>query len=94
VEKRWRVRSGAYAVSKAGVLILTETVAEEVKNYEINVNCVLPSTIDTPANRRAMPSADFSRWVSPEQIADVILFLASDASKAISGAALPVYGKA
>jgi len=94
VEKKWRARSGAYAVSKGGVVILTETIAEEVKNYDINVNCVLPSTIDTPANRRAMPNADFSKWVNPEHIADVILFLASDASKATSGASVPVYGKA
>lgn len=94
VEKRWRVKSGAYAVSKGGVVILTETMAEEVKNYGINVNCVLPSTIDTPANRRAMPNAGFSKWVNPEEIANVILFLASDASKAVSGAAVPVYGKA
>ena len=75
-------------------MILTETIAEEVKNYDINVNCVLPSTIDTPASRRAMPNADFSKWVNPEYIADVILFLASDVSKATSGASMPVYRKA
>lgn len=85
---------GAYAASKAGVLNLTETIADEVKDYEINVNAILPSTIDTPANRRDMPDADFSKWVKPEEIARVIVFLASDNSKPISGAGIPVYGKA
>jgi NAD(P)-dependent dehydrogenase (short-subunit alcohol dehydrogenase family) len=85
---------GAYSASKAGVLNLTETIADEVKDYEINVNVILPSTIDTPTNRRDMPNADFSKWVKPEDIARVILFLASDESKPISGAAIPVYGKA
>jgi NAD(P)-dependent dehydrogenase (short-subunit alcohol dehydrogenase family) len=94
VEKRYRIKSGAYAVSKAGIIVLTEAIAEEVKKYDINVNCIMPSTIDTPANRRNFPDADFSKWVKPEQIARVILFLASDDSKAISGAAIPVYGKA
>ena len=85
---------GAYSASKAGVLNLTETIADEVKDYDINVNSILPSTIDTPANRRDMPNADFSKWVKPEEIARVIVFLASDDSKPISGAAIPVYGKA
>jgi NAD(P)-dependent dehydrogenase (short-subunit alcohol dehydrogenase family) len=85
---------GAYSASKAGVLNLTETIADEVKDFEINVNAILPSTIDTPANRRGMPYADFTKWVKPEDIARVILFLASDESKPISGAAIPVYGKA
>lgn len=85
---------GAYSASKAGVLNLTETIADEIKDYEINVNAVLPSTIDTPANRKDMPEADFSKWVKPEEIARVILFLASDDSKPISGAGIPVYGKA
>ena len=85
---------GAYSASKAGVLNLTETTADEVKDYDINVNAILPSTIDTPANRRDMPNADFSKWVKPEAIARVIVFLASDDSKPISGAAIPVYGKA
>ncbi|HXG30405.1 MAG TPA: SDR family NAD(P)-dependent oxidoreductase [Thermodesulfobacteriota bacterium] len=85
---------GAYSASKAGVLNLTETIADEVRDYEINVNAILPSTIDTPANRKAMPKADFSKWVKPEEIARVMLFLASDDSKPISGAAIPVYGKA
>jgi NAD(P)-dependent dehydrogenase (short-subunit alcohol dehydrogenase family) len=94
VEKRWRARSGAYAVSKAGVIVLTETVAEEVKNFDINVNCIMPSVIDTPDNRRNFPKADFSKWVNPKDIANLILFLVSDASKTISGASIPVYGKA
>jgi NAD(P)-dependent dehydrogenase (short-subunit alcohol dehydrogenase family) len=94
VEKGRRTRSGAYAVSKAGVVVLTETMAEEVKKYDINVNCVMPSTIDTPNNRRNFPKADFSKWVNPKNIAEVILFLVSDASKVTSGAAVPVYGKA
>jgi NAD(P)-dependent dehydrogenase (short-subunit alcohol dehydrogenase family) len=85
---------GAYSASKAGVLNLTETIADEIKDYEINVNAVLPSTIDTPANRRDMPEADFSKWVKPEEIARVIAFLSSDDSMPISGAGIPVYGKA
>jgi NAD(P)-dependent dehydrogenase (short-subunit alcohol dehydrogenase family) len=93
VEKRFRVKSGAYAVSKAGVVVLTETMAEEVKKYDINVNCVLPSTIDTPNNRKNLLRADSANWVKPEDIAKVILFLVSDDSKMISGAAIPVYGK-
>ena len=93
-EKRYRVKDGAYAVSKAGIIVLTETIAEEVKKYNINANCILPSTIDTPDNRRNFPSADYSKWVKPEQIADVMLFLVSDESKTISGASIPVYGKA
>jgi NAD(P)-dependent dehydrogenase (short-subunit alcohol dehydrogenase family) len=93
VEKRFRVKSGAYAVSKAGVVVLTETMAEEVKRYNINVNRVLPSTIDTPNNRKNLLRADSASWVKPEDIAKVILFLVSDDSKIISGAAIPVYGK-
>jgi NAD(P)-dependent dehydrogenase (short-subunit alcohol dehydrogenase family) len=85
---------GAYAASKAAVMNLTETIADEVGDYEINVNAILPSTIDTPANRKSMPDADFSKWVKPEEIARVITFLASDDSRSISGAGIPVYGKA
>jgi len=83
----------AYSVSKTAVVRLTESMAGELKHAGINVNCVLPGMIDTPQNRAAMPSADFSKWVSPEAIADVILFLASDAARAINGAAIPVYGR-
>jgi NAD(P)-dependent dehydrogenase (short-subunit alcohol dehydrogenase family) len=81
-------------VSKAGVVVLTETIAEETKKHDINVNCILPSTIDTPDNRRNLPEADFSKWVKPEQIAKVLLFLVSEDSSTISGASIPVYGKA
>lgn len=94
VEKRFRVKSAAYAVSKAGIVVLTEAIAEEVRDYDINVNCILPSTIDTPNNRRDFAKADFSKWVKPEAIAEVIVFLLSDKSNVISGAAVPVYGKA
>ena len=83
----------AYSASKSAVLRLTESLAEELKAQGINVNCILPSTIDTPQNRAALPDADFSKWVEPAAIADVILFLASDSARAIHGAALPVYGK-
>jgi NAD(P)-dependent dehydrogenase (short-subunit alcohol dehydrogenase family) len=81
-----------YAVSKSAVIRLTESLSEENKHLGINVNCLLPSIIDTPENRRDMPDADFSAWVSPDALADVILFLASDAARAIHGAALPVCG--
>jgi NAD(P)-dependent dehydrogenase (short-subunit alcohol dehydrogenase family) len=83
---------GAYAASKAGVHRLTEALATEWKG-KITVNAVLPSTIDTPANRASMPKADFSQWVRPQELADVILFLASDAASAITGALLPVSGR-
>jgi NAD(P)-dependent dehydrogenase (short-subunit alcohol dehydrogenase family) len=83
---------GAYAASKAGVHRLTEALAAEWKG-KITVNAVLPSTIDTAANRASMPKADFSRWVTPEELADVILFLASDAASALTGALIPVSGR-
>lgn len=86
-------RMAAYSVSKSSVVRLTESMAAELKKDGINVNCVLPGTIDTPQNRKAMPNANHSRWVKPEAIADVILFLASDAAGAVQGAAIPVYGK-
>jgi NAD(P)-dependent dehydrogenase (short-subunit alcohol dehydrogenase family) len=94
VEKRFRSKSCAYAVSKMGVIVLTETIAEEVRKYDINVNCVMPSTIDTPDNRRNFVEADFSRWVKPEEIVKMMLFLASDDSRVVNGASVPVYGKA
>jgi NAD(P)-dependent dehydrogenase (short-subunit alcohol dehydrogenase family) len=81
---------GAYAASKAGVHRLTESLAEELKSGQITVNAVLPSTIDTPANRADMPQADYSKWVTPDELASVILFLASDESQAITGALIPV----
>ena len=83
---------GAYAASKAGVHRLTEALAAEWKG-KITVNAVLPSTIDTAANRASMPNADFAKWVRPEELADVILFLASDAASAVTGALLPVSGR-
>jgi NAD(P)-dependent dehydrogenase (short-subunit alcohol dehydrogenase family) len=94
LERRYRAKSGAYAVSKAGVLVLTETIAEEVKKLDINVNAVLPSTMDTEENRRSMPQADFSKWVPPAEVAAVIAGLVSDYMKPVSGAAITVYGKA
>lgn len=83
---------GAYAASKSVVIRLTETMAEELKEQRINVNCVLPSIIDTERNRSDMPDADFSRWVTPEAMAAVISFLASTDADAIHGAAIPVTG--
>src|SRR5438105_2217998 len=84
---------GAYAASKAGVMRLTEALAEELKDNGVTVNAVMPSIIDTPQNRKDMPKADFSRWVQPVQIAEVIFFLASDAASAVTGAAIPVMGR-
>jgi NAD(P)-dependent dehydrogenase (short-subunit alcohol dehydrogenase family) len=84
--------SAAYSAAKSAVLRLTESLAAELKHSGINVNAVLPSIIDTPQNRAAMPSADASKWVHPDAIADVVLFLASNAARAIHGAAIPVYG--
>ena len=83
---------GAYAASKAGVHRLTEALAAEWKG-RITVNAVLPSTIDTPANRASMPRADFAKWVTPQELAEVILFLVSDAASAVTGALLPVNGR-
>jgi NAD(P)-dependent dehydrogenase (short-subunit alcohol dehydrogenase family) len=83
---------GAYAASKAGVHRLTEALAAEQKG-KITVNAVLPSTIDTAANRASMPKADFAKWVSPKELADVILFLASGAASAVTGALIPVSGR-
>jgi NAD(P)-dependent dehydrogenase (short-subunit alcohol dehydrogenase family) len=83
----------AYSAAKSAVIRLTESMAAELRHDGINVNCILPGTIDTPQNREAMPNADFDRWVPPGALADVILFLASDAARAVHGAALPVPGR-
>jgi NAD(P)-dependent dehydrogenase (short-subunit alcohol dehydrogenase family) len=83
---------GAYGAAKSAVIRLTEAMAAELREKNINVNCVLPSVIDTPENRAAMPDADPSRWVAPDDLANAILFLASKGARAIHGAALPVTG--
>jgi NAD(P)-dependent dehydrogenase (short-subunit alcohol dehydrogenase family) len=84
---------GAYTASKAGVQKLTESLAEELKDLGVTVNAVLPSILDTPRNRADMPDADFTRWVRPEAIAEVVAFLASDAARAVTGAAISVPGR-
>jgi NAD(P)-dependent dehydrogenase (short-subunit alcohol dehydrogenase family) len=83
---------GAYIASKSAVIRLTESMAAELREKNINVNCVLPTIIDTPENRAAMPGADPARWVASQDLANVIAFLASDAARAIHGAAVPVTG--
>ena len=82
----------AYAASKAGLIRLVESMSQEVKESNININCVLPTIIDTKANRLAMPNADYSKWINPEDLSNVILFLCSDYSKIINGSAIPTYG--
>jgi NAD(P)-dependent dehydrogenase (short-subunit alcohol dehydrogenase family) len=82
-----------YAASKAAALAMMDSLAADVKPYNINVNSVLPSIIDTAVNRAAMPRADFSKWPKPEEIARVILFLCSEDARVIHGAAIPVYGR-
>ncbi len=83
-----------YAVSKAGLVALVKNVAAENKELGITANVVLPSTIDTPLNRKAMPTSDFSRWVKPESIAKTLVFLASREAGDVSGAVIPIYGRA
>ena len=87
-----RARQAAYAVSKMGLITLTEVIAAEVKGTGVTANVVLPSIIDTPANRRMMPKADPARWVPPEQIAATMRFLCSDDAGSINGARIPIYG--
>lgn len=84
---------GAYTASKSGVARFTEALAEELKDEGITVNAILPSIIDTAPNRADMPDADFSRWIKPDQLADVIVFLLSDRASAITGALVPVVGR-
>jgi NAD(P)-dependent dehydrogenase (short-subunit alcohol dehydrogenase family) len=88
-----KAKMGPYCASKAAVITLTETLSAENRDKDINVNCILPGTIDTPRNREDMPDADHSKWVPPQALADVIQFLASDAARCVTGAAIPVYGK-
>ena len=91
---RGEAGNGVYGATKAAVLALTQSLSEELKDAGVNVNAVLPSIIDTPANRAAMPKSDPARWVAPGDLANVIVFLASAAARAIHGAGIPVYGLA
>jgi len=86
--------SSAYTASKAAAQRVMESLSAEVRDAGIHVNAVLPSTIDTPPNRESMPKADTSKWVTPEQVADAIAFLASDAASALHGVSLEVYNRA
>ena len=82
----------AYAASKSGLIRLVESISQETKELGINVNCILPSVIDTEAGRRAMPRADFSKWVKTDDLTNVVFFLCSPEAKVITGAAIPTYG--
>lgn len=82
----------AYAASKSGLIRLVESISQETMELGINVNCILPSVIDTEANRRAMPKADFSKWVKTDDLTNVVFFLCSEDAKVITGAAIPTYG--
>ena len=93
VETKGRAKAGAYAVSKAGVVVLTAAISEEFRRSGITANCIVPGTIDTPENRAAIPGGDHSQWAPPGDVAEVIAFLVSDGSSVTSGAAIPVYGK-
>jgi len=84
----------AYSASKSGLIRLVESLAEETKESNINVNCIMPSIIDTQANRKTIPNADFNKWVKPDDLANVILFLCSEEAKTITGAAIPTFGAA
>jgi NAD(P)-dependent dehydrogenase (short-subunit alcohol dehydrogenase family) len=86
--------AAGYITAKAAVLALVDALHAEYKDDGIRVNAILPSTIDTPANRRSMPDADFDTWVKPEEIARVVAFLVSDDAAVTSGAHVPVYGRA
>jgi len=90
--QRGAAKMGAYTASKSATIRLTEAMSAELRERHINVNCVLPTIIDTPENRASMPTVDPARWVAPAALADVIAFLASDAARAVHGAALPVSG--
>lgn len=86
-------KSAPYSAAKDAVALITEIVAKEVRDYNIWVNAVAPSVIDTPANRRSMPTADPARWVSPREVSEVILFLCSPRASGVRGATIPVYGR-
>jgi NAD(P)-dependent dehydrogenase (short-subunit alcohol dehydrogenase family) len=89
---RGTANAAAYSASKSAVLRITESMSAELKVSGVNVNCVIPGTIDTRDNRLAMPEADYNHWVSPDSIAEVILFLASETARDVHGAAIPIYG--
>lgn len=91
--KEGKPNMGPYCASKSVVITLTESMAAEHKYNNINVNCILPGTIDTPQNRDDMPDAKHENWVPPSALADVIVFLASDEARYVTGAAIPVYGR-
>ena len=94
VDRPWEsAGAAAYAAAKSAVVALARATAAEVLEHNVRINAVLPSTIDTPANRAAMPKADASKWVSSESLAKVIAFLLSDDARDVTGAALPVYGR-
>jgi NAD(P)-dependent dehydrogenase (short-subunit alcohol dehydrogenase family) len=84
---------GPYAAAKSGVLRFTEALSQELRNSDCTVNAVLPGIIDTPQNRKDMPDADVSRWVTPDAVANVVLFLLSSQAGAVTGAAIPVTGR-
>ena len=86
--------SAVYGASKSAVIRMTESMSVELRGLGINVNCVIPGTIDTPQNRNASPNADYACWIQPESLAQIILFLASDVARDINGAIIPVYGRA
>ena len=86
--------AAGYVVAKAAVLAFVDVLATEYRNDDVRANAILPSVVDTPANRRSMPDADHERWVTPQQIADVVRFLCEDGSGVVSGAHVPVYGRA
>ena len=90
--QRGAAKMGAYTASKSATIRLTEAMSAELRERHINVNCVLPTIIDTPENRASMPAVDPAKWVAPAALADVVAFLASDAARAVHGAALPVTG--
>ncbi len=86
-------RNGAYSASKAAVVALTESIAEEVAGKGVTANAIIPSTIDTPGNRRGMPDADFARWVTPRAVAETMVFLCTEAGGNINGARIPVWNR-